>query len=677
MSIVLKEGYYWGPKIWKPQQLRFTGIQSYYSFEPGIYDIITTPFGDNWAIHEPNSCNYTTVTLTSKASFSFLPMFDKDEPSCGFLICIRGPYTDGTPVEQRGKWRINNNPDGMIFGRLSVPVYTHSGARNGRYIVNGYGWAGEWMHPDINSNYWGRNPVGPKLQYSNSRAEIKIPKAPKVTKISALKMGAYYVAISKLDMFGRESELSEPLLVNITADAQFMVVRRDYDVEIGACGFYLYLGTSPDNLHRQPILNTIDARPKFVWPIQLQQFYIHEFHETNIKHVVPPSYGIASIITKPLKDIVDGKTDIIFEKDSYDLYCPFMLPWNPSKFGRRIGFSGKKCKFTHKTNYGDAKLIGDIPLLYIQNQADEVANATFQSSSATCGVTFSDWSGGQAFSNALTNCVFSIGSEDSYGLLIEDTSSIWWGNHTVSELEIKGCFFYATIPVKIEGNQSAKIRFMDMCTFHSHGNTQYRSDTAIIYACCPNQISFKQIEGINGDFRTIICAASYAGQTNVILEDLYCDQGCNVYITMAAYTGAKVIFRSGERINSHSQTWIRMVEAPTALNSQVKFDDLYLSDQLSCISFQLNGLALNLDSPIAEIVCPSIDFWVAKGLSGSYGDSTSPIYHDFMKRRIKDYSFAHQGIPDSITSKSPDIVSQPIIMMTQKKKLSSHWMGIH
>lgn len=658
MTITLQPGYSWGPKLTKPKKLDYNGGEGWIKLPTGNYDVISVPIGDNWNIPDPDLCASTSVKLDGHNCIAIRPRFPVNEPSAGWLFVIRGPYADGTPVENRGKWKMSALPSGMVAGRVSMPVFSHCGSRVGRYYWNGIPWCGEGYFAQLDSNWWGRNPIGPKLLWTNNRASI-VPcqTAPDVTIINSLRKEKVYVSITKVDMFGRETEMSDPIEIDVPDNGYRITLSRRYDTEIGTCGFFLYAGTSPDNMHRQPILDREGATPKYLWPLHLQQYTLHYLKETNIRHVAPPSYGIASIIPKPLKDVVDGKTVIEFDRDSYDLYCPIILPYNVeqiNKNGRIFGAGNRHCTFNHKTTYGNAQLVSDIPMVLIQNQRDDIRNCTLKSNHAYAGITSSDWSGGQAFKNEIDSCNIEINSPESIAFLVDSLSAMWGGNHTMSECRIRKTILSATIPVLVEGNQTAKNSFVDMCSFFPTGSTRYLADTAAIYSSTPNDIDIIDAEGIYGTHRAIVCACCYTGQARITIENFFVDIGALVYAVFATHSGGEITFKDGERINFHSQNWARCAEAPHALWSTFRANGVRIVDRTTAISFQLNQLSLDLDFDVSEFISPTQEFWLSKGLPLEYpapGAIENGAYYDFRRRKVKSYTSGFSDVPDSIVPK--------------------------
>lgn len=668
----LPSGYWWSPKIPAPAQLKpmfryFWGVMS-----PGYYDCATVPIGDNWSLATGGA--FTTVRIDSSCDVSYNARFPQNEPSAGYFMIQRGPYASPEVAEaQRGAWRINCSPAGLVFRRLSAPVYGHTGSRFDRYNTNGYAWLGEGFYPTIDSGYWNKGtPVGPKKFYKQERILVTPSQlGPDITILSNVQNRPVYISITIVDMLGRETNPSPALMVDYTqpsAGGSYIGVYRDYDVPMGSCGFYLYAGYSPDTMTRQPVLNYVGSTPKYMWPIWLQQFILHDIVNTGIKPKPPTVDGVASVLCSPQKQYVDGKMVITYNESEYNLYCPFILRYDSSKFGRILGNHNKTCIFKHQSKWLDGRpIMTDIPLLYIQNQRDKIYDASFQSDTALVGVTFSDWSGGQGFSDTIERCGFYLAGEDTYGFLVDNRCSMWEGNHTASETRIKECQFVATIPVKVEGNQTAKIRFTNMCGFYATGNTRYKANTVgIVYACSPNDFDFMDVEGVNGAFRSIVGCHPMAGDTRVTISEFFIDQGCPVYASISSYQPSTVQFIGGERINAHSQDWARLVEAPTALGAVVKFDGVRITGQASAISFQLNQLSLNLDSPLAELIIPNDSVWLQRGLQFEYpapNAKDNGAYYNFKDKRTLRFTANYADVNDSIKlvpSLEPQAVSNGV-----------------
>lgn len=676
--MAIPAGYTWSPKIPDPAQLKplFRNVGTV--LQPGYYDFATIPVGDNWALAKGGA--YSQIKLDNQCDVSIMPRFPVDEPSSGFLIVKRGPYaSESMQEEMRGAWEINSLPSGLVYPRASVPAYGHCGARYDRYNTNGYAWLGQGNYPSVDSPYWETTPpVGAKKFWTNERIPVT-PSAigPDLTVLSSIPNRPVFVSITIVDMLGRETRPSTPLLVDALQASPtwgtYLGVSRDYPVPMGSCGFYVYAGFTPTEMYRQPVLDYKGSLPKYLWPLWLQQFILQDVVNTGIRPVPPTVNGVASVLNHIQKQIVDGKNTIDYGSLNYDLYCPMILPYNPVNFGRIIGNTNKTCTFTHRSIFPDGrKLQTDIPLLYIQNQKDKICDAEFKSDTAIAGVTFSDFSGGQAFSDTIERCKFYLAGPETYGFLVDERCSVWWGNHTVSETRIKECWFVATTPVKVEGNQTAKIRFTNMCSFYSTGNTRYKADTVgVVYACSPNDFDFMDLEGINGDFRSVVCMGGMAGPPRVTISEFFIDRGCPVYVTFSSYAGGTAQFIGGERINSHSQNWARLAEAPHTLNANVVFNGVRTTDQTSSISFMLNQLSLDLDFPVAEVVSPNETLWASKGMMLEYpapGATDNGAYYDFRRKKTKSFNFGYSDVPNSVPFVVNNTLSTPTPELDVKKK---------
>lgn len=660
----LEQGYYWSTELTAPTALIFenraNNLASWIS--AGNYDFSTVPFGDNWTYKEPAS--FTSVKMNEAGCLSVKPRFGIEEPSAGFLILMRGPYNDNTPEASRGDWKLCTYGAGMVFGRIVLPVFGHSGHRWNRWHQNGIPVITEGnFWPALNTTWWGnKNPVGPPIFWSKKRVAIQSNLTPPdVTKLCCIPDKDVYVAICWIDMLGRESVLSPVLKINKsnTGLNTFIQFRREYSSVVGASAVRIYAGYSPDNLHRQPVLDYVGSTPNYNWPINLQNYTLNSVVENNIRYNYEGT--CASILCQPQQDVVDGKMLIEYNQSDYKLYCPFFLPYDYRKFGRIIGKNSSYATFTHQDNWNGQSIVKEIPLCFVNNQRDEFYNANFVSFTAFAGLTFSDWSGGQSFSNRFNQCNFSTYAPESYGFLIAEQSSRWFGDHTTSETVVKSCKFTATIPVNVEGNQTAKIRFKERCGFAATGLSRYGADTAIFYVGSPNTFIFDEIEGIftrSDKFlvRSLVSIHSRTGYPKVILKDLFVDTGIPVFFTFYWYETGMVSIKDGERINFHSQQWCRIAENP-GLATRVDIQDTFFTPVGSSISFNLNQLNITSNSDLGEVVRPTTTDWIAKGMPLKYAEPSSVAYYDFSAKAKILYNMGFSDKGD--TTKVLDITKVP------------------
>lgn len=630
---VAPAGYTWSANITKPAPVTpvndflkgvYGGRTIYSQLAPGNYDVATVPFSDNWSC--PAAGAYKSIKLAKSSNISVMAKFPKDEPSCGHLILIRGPYADGAAESDRSFWMANSMPGGMVRPKLSFPVYAHSGARYDRYGVNGYRWTefGGYPIPPLGiGQAWGA-----KKLYAADRMPITpCVTAPDVTILSSIPSPPILVAYSIVDMLGRETPISDPVALDACLFPSFGsvgIVSRNGAAPMGSCGFHVYAGTSATDLHRQPVLNCIGHDDQYLWPLWLQQFLIHDLRTDT--PVPEPSATVSSLLNQPQCQVVAGLNTIVQTSKNYGLYCPFILHYDPANFGR--DFTGK-ATYTHKTDYpGQTETA--IPMLLIQNQRDRPRCMSFVSDKAIAGAAVNDYSGGQAFGTILERCSFQMLAWDSYGFIVDERSSWQFGGHIASETQFRDCRIIGAIPVKIEGNQSAKFRFFN-CEFGAlGGNTSYPADTVGIgYIQTGCQVRYEGVEGVNGAFRSLVCLCPTEGPSNVSVTDCFCDGGCPVYFTFAGYLGGKATLNNGN-INA-VLPWARLVEAPSSLGAIVKLNDAGINPYVSSFSAQLNQLAIESDVPFGEVVAPTESSWLANGLLMQWGT-------DFSKKKQLRYT---------------------------------------
>ena len=615
----LPEGLYWSQPIAAPTQPLLAGArQSVSGLAPGLHDFACVPIGDNWALPEVGPV--ATVTLDRVSNVSVMPRFPFNEPSSGFLILHRGPYLAG--AEDRGPWDVCSLPSGQGFRLFPMPAYTHVGGRYDRYGSNGYPYIPGGGYPGPGSWYWGTNSQGPSRFAGGRQPVVSAELPPDVTVTSSTPNKTVYVAYSLVDCFGRETALSPVCEVGGTfwfvSEEHGTIINlcRNVPLPMGTAGIYLYAGLTAETLTRQPILNYEGSAAKYLWPKWLACYPVHRVIDTGI--INNPAANVASVFNEIQHKIEAGEKYITFDKPSYDLYCTLDLPYadDPVEENkpRTVGDGFRRTKFIPKNTLGGCPIITDCPMVHCENFGDRLQGASFDSPWHSAGITFTDCvNGGRAMSTTLNHCSFVLRAADTYGLLVDERCSIAVGLHTCSELEVIGCEFTATNPVKLEGNQTAKVRFSNGCSFSGNGVTRYQADTTgLIYQCASPDVQFNGVKGVNGAFRTLIGMRGVSGSTSVQLRDFYVDAGCNVVATIAGYDGASLVIKDGGAINQGARPWQRLVEAPIARNVRANVGGFYISGATSSVSFMLNQLAIVTDFPVAEVVTPTEFSWIAK-----------------------------------------------------------------
>lgn len=223
------------------------------------------------------------------------------------------------------------------------------------------------------------------------------------------------------------------------------------------------------------------------------------------------------------------------------------------------------------------------------------------------------------------------------------------------------------------------IRFTDMCQFFSIGNTKYKADTVgTVYTCSPNDFDLINLEGVGGSFRSLVGICSYSGGPTVTIQDIFVDAGCPVIATFSSYNGGNVYIDDGERINSHSQNWMVLAEAPACLRANIQSKRTKIPNQTSSICYNLNQLSMSIDFDVGEVIGPNEAYWLSKGLYlefPSEGNTSSPIYFDFRQKGKYGNFFGYADFEDSIVSKTPgNVITTPVIVQSKSQEYKySHW----
>lgn len=640
----LPVGYFWSSNITKPAKLELTSRTTESYLPAGNYDVSCFPVGDNWMITQPGA--YTSVKLDTPGGLGMMPRFPVDEPSAGFLYVKRGPYADGTAETARPGWDMTSMPGGQGLYRSPMPVLAHSGARRDRYANNGHRWQGDggWPALDAYPNYWRpTTPTGPMGLDGVRRSIVPTVTAPDVTILSQVPNVPIYVSFAFVDMLGRETTVSDPLFVAGTGDGDsgsVVIVRQKHETATpppGCCGYHLYAGTTATDLHRQKVLDREGSSAQYLWPVFLCQFCLNRLDLTTPGP--SPSVCVRSILNDPQRQLAAGASTITMNQKAYNQYCPMLFGYDANNLGRStVG----KAKFVHQNTWNGQALQTDIPLLLMQGQNDRVTDLYFDSDDAIVGVTFSDWFGGCAFSNSIERCWFVLGdnvngNDDTYGLLVDQRATTL--AHICSEFRAIDCFFQATVPIKLEGEQTANIKLLGNSYLISLGHTRSLADTAAIYLYAPNGV-IAEPQGIGGVFRSVACLCPTAGGTNLILRGVFVDAPCTAVITINTASSCNILIKDGERINGA----MRLIESPMGLATRFKMENVIfpVSNRSSAISFMLNQLAIETDFPLGEMVVPSSTFWTSRGIPLIYDTS------NFTVKPLWKRTYGFSDSPDTI-----------------------------
>jgi hypothetical protein len=648
----LPAGYIWSKQLSKPDPLRLIDRTSYQS-PGGWFDYCVTTVGDNWSISRPSPVVRVYQHRGSNVSLRFPA--SSQEPSCGWLIWRRGPYEEGAPEARRPRWVVGCPENAGPHPMVSMPIITHHGGDFQRWQYNGWVFQeapGFTQDGPDGKYYRPREPVGPLQLDGKSRVTLPTPAhGPHVTLLSRVPNQPLYVAYCWVDMLGRESELSElivcPPIVGESQLGTTLQLSRPCQPPQGACAVHVYAGTNPKRLHRQRVLNHQDAPANDLWPLHLTRYYLQALDaETE-----SPAPGICQSILNPIQQDLEAGLLSIQREGKYELYCPLILSYDPNHFGRILGSSARRCALTHAPRYQERRIVGAVPAVLLLNQHDRIVNYAVESETAYACIATSDFSGGQSFSNQLIGCSFRSTADDAYGLLVDDSSSAAWGGHTASEMLIRNTSLSAARPVKLEGNQTAKIRFDDRCAFHCTGKSRYLNEVCALEIFTANSVVFDVIEGVNGlnSFRAFCGMYSNAGTPIVRIRDVFIDHGCSVLFAYGPNTGGVVELTDGDKVGVYApdRQWFRLAECPNSNNSRLKIRGLNFPASSTVLSYNLNQLALDLDAPIAELVTPTVADWLARGLLVKFADK------DWGKRPGGTYAYGWENLPNTVSPKSP------------------------
>jgi hypothetical protein len=634
-------GYVWSAQLSKPPALAFNSRQIYgASNAEGLYDYLIQTVGDNWCV---SSCTgYATVHQPAGATVAVRFSSVVLDQSCGWLVWRRGPYVDGTLDPNRGPWKVGGPQDAGAWPTVSMPIVTHHGGDFRRYWTNGwlYSEATNFSKDGPHGQFYQRTQAIGPVHLDGTRRALPDPPdfAPDLTLLSAVPNTRGWAGFCWVDQFGRESQLSDLVTCPPIAGTKSTCVElgRPCQPPHGACSVHLYYGTDPHSLRRVPVLSRIGSLDQYEWPLHLTRYYVHQFRADS---PAPQPSAICQSWLNPIQFGIQTDQMIINKPGTWQLYCPLLLSYDPQHFGRIIGDQHARLKLVQAGAFPS-------PTIIILNQRDRLMNLDVVATTACAAIASSDFSGGQAFSNELIGCTFQNKTRDGYGLLVDEQSSVTWGNHTASELLVHHCTFSAARPIKLEGRQTAKFRFNDRTTINCTGPTRYPNEVCAIEAFTPNTVSFDAIEGVNGlnNFRTFVGLYSTEGAPTVYISDVFIDHGCSVICAYGPNTGGVVEFTRGDKIGIYGadRTWFRLAECPNSVSARLKSRGLQFSETGSILAYNLNSFLADLDRPIKEVVSPSQEEWTARGLPLQFAGK------DWTKPALRTWSYGMNDGTDSI-----------------------------
>lgn len=345
----------------------------------------------------------------------------------------------------------------------------------------------------------------------------------------------------------------------------------------GTIGYYLYVKLQGGNWQRVP------AAHCFGTPTTVDD-WLWQWHDRQptIRRLVAnaPTYVQASSPRSRLNSLqlslknTTGNVSVA-PNASLNAYCPVIdeynigpFPFTTPTFGRRVASSDSgKWKIVQQQSLSGHKYW---PVLAVENCYSQWVGLEVQANGGSAAVSFSDYSGGQAFGNRFTDCNFYTQPSPTgmvCGFLIDKKSTGQYGSHTASEIKCYNTKANGDVVVWIGGQQSANIRFNES-NFTCTGSGRRCS---AVYLECPNQVVFTN--GFNVDARyagTIFRASTF--NAKVLSDGIWADQefsclaeGCGVSFDMKL-AGGKLNVRGSNPVLA------RMIDANSP--SRLLFSDL-------------------------------------------------------------------------------------------------------
>lgn len=226
--------------------------------------------------------------------------------------------------------------------------------------------------------------------------------------------------------------------------------------------------------------------------------------------------------------------DIILKPyDYFNVYCPVIDEWGNGDSGTTDAPPHQKFKRKIKCPSNEMWFISQQqsqsghkswPVVLIHNQYSQWHNTTITASGGDA-LTYSDYSGGQAFGNRFYDCLFNApmaGKRVTCGIRIDAACA---PSHHPSEQLFSDCYVAGGIGAMLSGTQAANIRFQRL---HANSNaTDPRG--SVFYIQNPNPIKFEngcfcdayinQVSGSSVVFR----ADTF--RTNIQIQDIWVDAG--------------------------------------------------------------------------------------------------------------------------------------------------------
>ncbi len=318
--------------------------------------------------------------------------------------------------------------------------------------------------------------------------------------------------------------LSQPLSVEPFGAGAFVerVLRiQNAPVPIGAIGYCLYAKYHGETMWRKC------AHESEVYQIDNYNPIISRTL-VSAYNAIYDTAVVSEIIINPVNHLLSTTNgDIDFQGAEVPLDQPIIDMWGAAKEGRKISNLVLKVPPTVDANF---------PGLLVQNKYSQF-NRVFvngENTNLKCGLAFSDFSGGQSFSNEFNSCRFQLDQTGRNGRCTamrvrEECSGV---DHSASEITFNRCEFAGTICLWIEHKQTCNLIFRDCKTASFVDGDRLNYGDGMIWSSTPNRVTFDGI--LHGD-----CPGGTAfniEEGDIKVEHLFIDKGC---VSLVDFTGYK------------------------------------------------------------------------------------------------------------------------------------------
>lgn len=210
--------------------------------------------------------------------------------------------------------------------------------------------------------------------------------------------------------------------------------------------------------------------------------------------------------------------DVIVDVDKIEISCPVHDEWGtngtgtPRKFHRQVFGSDNRSWTIEQKPKGASRYW---PIVHVSNNYSQWYNCTMKGNGASAAVSYDDMAGGQCFGNKFHNCELEPSASKcgglSYGLLVYEGSTSGYGGHTHSEGRYYNCTFGGDVPIKLGGNQTANINFVDTlssCTALQGAANKGRRNVTV-WLVCPNEVRFRGLWGADSFSGPVVFVSGY------------------------------------------------------------------------------------------------------------------------------------------------------------------------